>query len=193
MHVRTLSRTVVAGVTFLVVATLAILPLNSVTRAAEEESKVAAAPSSPPPVKTTTNPVTRAAVNAGVLSCASRVNQVSDYLTANSQSGVYIFVPQGNRDRRLFSASFEILTQNASTLYATASFAPNQENGSGAVYDTVEYVDKTCDELAKTVFKDLKHIGVLKKSITMLDGGNVKVFLMPAGTGCVVIRKEVVE
>jgi len=193
MHVRALSRTIAAGFTLLVASALVTLPPNSVTRAAEDKPDAAPAPSSPSTLKTATNPVTRAAVDAGVLTCASRINQVSNYLTANNQSGVYIFVPQGDRDRRLFSASFEILTSNSSTLYATASFAPNQENGSGAVYDTVEYVDKTCDELAKTVFKDLKRVGVLKKNITVLDGGAVKVFLMPAGTGCVVIRKELVQ
>ena len=132
-------------------------------------------------------------MDAGVLKCASRINQVSNFLTANSQSGVYLFLPQGNRDERMFSASFEIIRPDASTIYATASFAPNQEDGGDAVYDTIEYVPTGSDDLEKTVFKDLKRVGLLKKNITVLEGGSVKVFLMPAGTGCVVIKKELVR
>jgi len=61
------------------------------------------------------------------------------------------------------------------------------------VYDSVEYVNKSCLEMEKLVFKDLKRIGVLKKNIVVLDGGTLKIFLMPAGSGCVVIKKEVLQ
>ena len=186
------SRTLIAASLRFAAVILMLFSMDSLTRAGEADPNPASTPA-PPPAKTTTNPVTQAAVNAGVLSCASRINQVSNFLTANNQSGVFLFVPEGNRDRRMFSASFEIVTPNASTIYATASFAPNQENGSGAVYDTIEYVPTGAEELEKTVFKDLKRVGVLKKNITVLDGGAVKVFLMPAGTGCIVIRKELVQ
>jgi len=118
-----------------------------------------------------------------------RINHVATFLTAANQSGVYIFPVANQPDQHIFSTSFELLVQGDSTIYATASFFPNKD----AVYDTVEYVNKSCDELEKTVFKDLKRAGVLKKNIVILDGGAVKVFLMPAGTGCVVIKKEVVR
>ncbi len=133
--------------------------------------------------------VTQAAVKLGVLSAVSRINQVATFLTRNNQSGVYIFPVQDPPDQHVFSTSFELVRQDESTLYATASFFPNQD----AVYDTVEYVNKSCDELEKTVFKNLKRVGVVKKNIVFLDAGSVKVFLMPAGSGCVVIKKEVVK
>jgi len=133
--------------------------------------------------------VTQAAVKLGVLSSVSRINQVSTFLTMNNNSGVYIFPVQNPPDQHVFSTSFELIRADNSTLYASASFFPNQD----AVYDTVEYVDKSCDELEKTVFKGLKRIGFVKKNIILLDGANVKVFLMPAGSGCVVIKKEVVK
>jgi hypothetical protein len=146
----------------------------------------------PPATPQQTNPsvsaVTQAAVKMGVLSCVSRINQVVTFLTANSQSGVYIFPVQSQPDQHIFSTSLELLAGD-STIYATASFFPNKD----AVYDTVEYVNKGCDELEKTVFKNLKRVGVVKNNIVMLDGGAVKVFLMPAGSGCVVIKKEVVQ
>lgn len=134
------------------------------------------------------NAVTQAAVKLGVLSCVSRINQVASFLTANVKSGVYIFNPKGQPDQHVFSTSFELLRPDDSTLYASASFFPNQD----AVYDTVEYVNIGPEELEKTVFKNLKRVSVLKKNVILLNGGNVKVFLMPAGSGCVVIKKEVI-
>ncbi len=135
------------------------------------------------------NAVTEAAVKMGILSCVSRINQVASFLTTNVKSGVYIFSPKEQPDKHIFSTSFELLRPDDSTLYASASFFPNQD----AVYDTVEYVNIGCDELEKTVFKNLKRVNVLKKNIVLLDGGMVKVFLMPAGSGTVVIKKEVIQ
>ena len=135
------------------------------------------------------NAVTEAAVKMGVLSCVSRINQIASFLTTNVQSGVYIFSPKEQPDRHIFSTSFELLRPDDSVLYASASFFPNQD----AVYDTVEYVNMRPEELEKTVFKNLKRVSVLKKKIILLDGGSVKVFIMPAGSGAVVIKKEVIQ
>jgi hypothetical protein len=146
-------------------------------------------PAAAQPVNPSVNTLTQEAVRMGVLSCVSRINQVATFLTANTLSGVFIFPVQQQPDKHIFSASFEMLRQDNSTIYASASFFPNQD----AVYDTVEYVSKSCEEMEKTVFKNLKRIGVVKKNIVLLDGGTVKVFLMPAGSGCVIIKKEVVQ
>jgi hypothetical protein len=139
--------------------------------------------------KPASHAVAQAAVKMGVLSCVSRINQVATYLTANAQSGVFIFTPKNPPDQHLFSTSFEILGQDKSLVYASANFYPNQD----AVYDTVQYVERSPEEVAKTAFANLKRVGMVKKNIILLDGGAVKVFLMPAGSGCVVIKKEVVQ
>jgi hypothetical protein len=195
MRAQMRARAVIRVLAVLAVGGLAFLSLNSATGAGQAAADATAPPPAPaqPHLKSSINPVTRAAVEAGILSSASLINKVADYLTARNQSGVFLFLPHGQRDRRLFSASLEIIRPDGGTLYASASFAPNQENGAEGVYDTVEYVPLKPDEVEKTFFKDLKRVGVLKKSIVALDGGTVKVFLMPAGTGCIVIKKEVVE
>ncbi len=70
---------------------------------------------------------------------------------------------------------------------------PNQANGCGAAYDAVVYWPLKCDAVAAKQFASLKKVGQLKKDISVLDGGvATKVFLMPAGSGCVSIKKEVV-
>ena len=135
------------------------------------------------------NAVAEAAVKLGVLSSVSRINQISSFLSANNQTGVFIFKPQNQPDQHIFSTSFELIRNDDSTIYASASFFPNQD----AVYDTVEYVEKSCEEVEKNVFSNLKRISVVKKNVIVLDGGAVKVFLMPAGSGTIVIKKEVVQ
>ncbi len=128
------------------------------------------AAATPQPASPSVNAVTQAAVKMGVLSCVNRINQVITFLTANTQNGVLIFPVQNPPDQHIFSTSLELLVQGDSTIYATASFFPNKD----AVYDTVEYTSKGSDELEKTVFKNLKRVGVLKKNIVILDGGAVK-------------------
>jgi len=143
----------------------------------------------PQPADPSVHAVTQAAVKLGILSCLKRINQVTTFLTANAKSGVLIIPSKDQPDQHIFSTSFEILPPDDSIIYASASFFPNND----AVYDTVQYVDKGCEELEKTVFKHLKRKSVLKENIILLDSGKVKVFLMPAGNGCVVIKKEVVQ
>ena len=146
-------------------------------------------PAKPLPVNPSVNAVTQTAVKLGILSCVSRINQVATFLTANNQAGVFVFSPQKLPDQHVFSTSFELIRADDSVIYASASFFPNQD----AVYDTVEYVNSRCEELEKTVFQHLRRIGTVKKNIIVLDGGTVKVFLMPAGSGTVVIKKEVLQ
>ncbi len=179
-----------------------------VTRAAGVESlkvekstaaQVSAAVPTPKPAQaaqapaSTVNPITLAAVKAGVLACTSRINQVITYLTAGTQSGAYLFMPKAQPDQSIFSASLEVASHAGTPIYASASFAPLANGQSGAVYDAVEYVAQSCDFVEKNVFKDLKRAGILRKDIVTLDGLAIRVFLMPAGTGCVVIKKEVVQ
>lgn len=145
------------------------------------------------PTSPTVNPVTQAAVQAGVLFCASRINQVLTFLTGNTKSSAYLFTPQKQPDQSIFSVSLGLEGQNAAGAYASASFAPTTSGQAAAVYDTVQYVAQSAADVEKSVFKNLKRKGTLGKDIIMLDGGAVTVFLMPAGSGCVVIKKEVVQ
>jgi len=142
------------------------------------------------------NAVTQAAVQLGAFACASRINQVSNFLGFNAQAGALIMMAPSQPDQRLIPLAMEVLPDdpaNASSAYVSATFAPNQANGCGAAYDAVIYWPINCDAVAAKQFPSLKRAGQLKTSITVLDGGPVtKVFLMPAGSGCVSIKKEVV-
>lgn len=139
-----------------------------------------------------TNGITQASVQQGVLNCAGRINQVTNFLGFTAQAGAVLMTPPNAQDQRLIPLAMEIPTESGSA-YVSAQFAPNQANGCGAAYDAVVYWPQKCDAVAVKQFASLKKIGQMKKDITVLDGGlATKVFLMPAGSGCVSIKKEVV-
>jgi len=141
------------------------------------------------------NNITQLAMNSGIKACAGRINQVSNFLTAgNPGFGAMLFLPPNNPDQQLVSVSMEIPIKDASAGYASASFAPNQANGCGGMYETVVYWPQKCNEVADKKFGTLKKIGALSKTIYVRDGGvTTKFFLMPAGKGCVSIKKEIVQ
>jgi len=137
--------------------------------------------------------ITEAAVRGGVLACARRIEQVSKYLTAGTQSGAYMFLPAKQPDQSLFSVSMELQGQNAAPLYASASFSPGADGGCSGVYDAVEYSPRSCADVQKSAFPSAKPAAAVKKDIGMLSAGAVRVFFMTAGSGCVIIKKEVVQ
>ena len=117
-----------------------------------------------------------------------------NYLGVDDKAGALLMVAPTQQDQRFVSLSMELPspTTNTST-HVSANFAPNQANGCGASYDAVTYWPKTCDELGSQNFAAFKSLGRIKKDVRVLDGGaTLKVFLLPAGSGCVSIRKEVV-
>lgn len=163
---------------------------------------IAAEPAAPKPVPAPNaevgrtapgvNPVTQALVNQGVLACTSRVNQVTSFLSNGNQLGAMVFGIPGQPDQRMISISMELVPPDKTSAYASASFAPNQANGCGAVYEAVIYWPQSCDVVATRQFPQAKKLKILHTSIQQLESGPAKVFLMPAANGCVSIKKELV-
>lgn len=147
----------------------------------------------PPAPNQGANAITQAAVQQGVLTCVSRINQVTNFLGFGPQAGATLMPHAQQPDTRLLPLAMEVPTEAGST-YVSATFAPGQANGCGAAYDAVTYWQQTCDAVAAKQFAGFKRLErALRKNITVLDGGAAtKVFLMPAGSGCVSIKKEVV-
>lgn len=144
------------------------------------------------------NPLAQAAVQTGAGNCAARINQVSNFLIGQSQAGANLIFPAEQGDRRMLSASLEIPGGATGLAYASMSFAPNQANGCGAVYETVVFWPKRCEEVATKEYATLRRVGVMQKRIIVLDNkASMRMFLMPVETegksdGCVGIKKELV-
>lgn len=146
------------------------------------------------PINPSAQGIVDAAVKAGVKSCADRIYQVSDFLTTGIKTGAIIFPPYTEPDKSLVSFSLALDMPNGKKAYVSESFAPNQASGCSSLYESVVYWEENCTDVAKRQFASLKNASVINNNLIMLDGGtNVRVFLMPAGTGCVAIKKEVLH
>ena len=171
-------------------AIFCLASLTAVAVAAEKQKPAqASAPKSVP-----ANSITQAAMKTGVKSCAGRINQVTNFLAAGvKDAGYMMFYPKNNPDQQMTSVSMELPLKD-NMAYASASFAPGQTNYCGGMYETVVYWPNKCSEVAEKNFGTFKKGGALSKKIYIRDGGeSIKVFLMPAGTGCVSIKKEIVR
>jgi len=94
--------------------------------------------------------------------------------------------------------------------YASATFSPNTAIGCGAVYETVQYWNEPCKDVAAKSFKGGTSAGPLGSEISILViGPSARVFLMPVSTtsaaappapgrqatpnSCVTIKKELLR
>lgn len=147
-----------------------------------------------PPVENTgpLNAVAQAAQKAGLRDCVPRINQVSNFLTAGAQqSGASMSISPQAPNEHIASIAFEIKSPQVLS-YATADFAP-LPTGCGASYEAVTHWQNSCKDVASKGYAQLKFIGAIQNNILVLEGGpQLRVFLMPAGKGCVAIKKEVV-
>jgi len=132
------------------------------------------------------------AAQGGVRRCLPRIDQLTNFLLAGSVNSAMIFISPRDPDGSQSSISFEV--QNGNLLsYMDAAFAPTVV-GCDAMYQAVTYWHTNCEQVAKTNFEGFPRISPLRQYIAVLDGGpTAKVFLMPAGSGCVSIKKESVN
>ncbi len=139
------------------------------------------------------NGVTQAFGKMGVKRCLNRIEQVTSFLTTGARSGVTLFTPTGlqDKDSSFLSVSMEVVSGGLT--YATAGFHPRQNNDCGGVYETVTYWQNPCEIVVSKEYAQMKSLGAVLDQVQMLQGaGSIKVFLMPAGSGCVAIKKEVI-
>lgn len=191
-----------------IVAILAVLILAPACSAQDKSKSQKLAPVAPPPAvqgvaappafKPVSSPegaFVQYAQSMGIKSCLGRIEQIGKYLIGDSKNvGGFLFVPSPEPDKMLASLSMEIPQPGNVPAYASASFAPNQANGCGGMYETVVYFPQDCETVAAKNYPNLKRDGVLSRQIVILNGGPaLRFFLMPAGNGCVSIKKEVVQ
>lgn len=132
------------------------------------------------------------AQNAGLRTCKPLADQVHRYLIGDGKSAGLLFTAPENANARIFSSTIEVENRQGST-YTSVSYAPYGDAGCGVAYDAVTYWKESCAEVSSKALKELRPIGTLGSKMAMLDGGPaMRMFLMPAGSGCVQIKKEVV-
>ena len=142
-----------------------------------------------------TSPIATAMFGAGVRNCATRADQVGNFLTRNTKSTAMVFLPEKEPDNSMVSVSMEVIGEGTPRAYASATFSPNTVIGCAAEYETVQYWPESCNAVAQRQFKGATSSAVLGAEISVLTIGPLaRVFLMRAtATSCVSIKKEILR
>ena len=138
------------------------------------------------------NPITAALQKAGVKRCAVQMQNVTSFLTQKSRSRTTVFPLATDPDDSLVSISSEIMVSNVAS-YAGATFAPRAD-GCSAVYEHVSHWQNQCEDVYAAQYASFKPQGSLQVQIKVYyNNAATQVMMVPAGTGCVVIKKEIVH
>ncbi|MEP6701776.1 MAG: hypothetical protein ABJB04_02220 [Betaproteobacteria bacterium] len=142
-----------------------------------------------------TNQIATAMFSSGVRNCATRVDQISNFLTKGTKASALLFLPDRDPDNSMVSASLEVQAEATPRAYGSATFSPNTAIGCSAMYETVQYWPESCNAVAAKHFRGAVSAGSLGGEIAMLTiGPSARVFLMRAtGSSCVSIKKEVIK
>jgi hypothetical protein len=135
-----------------------------------------------------------AAQRAGITKCAARINQVSSFVIGNNPSnGQLLTGPKDRVNTDIVATAIEVESSGITSL-VSSSYAPGAGGSEcSATYDAITYWNASCAMVATSNYGAFKLTQPLMRSVYVLDGGpTVKVFLMPAGNGCVSVKKEMV-
>jgi len=142
-----------------------------------------------------TNQIATAMFAAGVRNCATRADQVTNFLTRGTKTNALLFLPEREPDNSMVSVSMEVQAENTPRAYGSATFSPNTAIGCSGVYETIQYWGESCNAVATKYFKGASPAGALGGEIAMFTiGPAARIFLMRAtGSSCVSIKKEVIK
>lgn len=171
-----------------------VIPLAGASETGKPASAAKqASPAKPRAAAKSSNPIANEAARKGVINCKKRIEDVTGAFAKSGSAGAFLFTPQQDANGHVFSTSMEIVTPT-SIGYVSANFSPAGRFGCDASYDAVTYWNVSCAQTAALAFPKIKPAGYIKQAIQILDGGpNLRVFLMPAGQGCVAVKKEVLS
>jgi hypothetical protein len=148
--------------------------------------------SEPEPVLTGLNVYGSNVASQGVKACAHRVSQVTDFLAGDKQtkSAAFIFPVPAPNNKHLLSMSMSVAAPNAPLAYVATTYAPVSSTGCDASYEAVIYWPKACPEVSSEQFPGARPGNDVGGLAVRVIGPNAVVFLLPAGAGCVSIKKE---
>lgn len=139
-------------------------------------------------------PLAQAMAEAGVQACRPISDKVNQYLTGGPNPQGLFFGSPLNADVRISSTSM-VLNGLAGLSYASATFAPYAGMmGCGVVFESVTYRPEQCDAIRQSMALPVVKGHGLGEAVLVLDGGQgMKMLLMPAGSGCLQVKKEVLH
>ena len=138
--------------------------------------------------------LTMAAVQKGVLTCANQIDKVAKLTGFGADSAAAILPLSEQPDKSIVSMFMANSVGRDQKAYVSATFAPGPASGCTATYDSVVYWKRNCSKVYQENFSGSKKIEKWDSQLNLFDvSPNMKYVLMPAGEGCVSIKKEILS
>ena len=126
----------------------------------------------------------------GLTACAAPVMQAGSFLFENGEANFTVqpLGPDANRWPTVVMIEGAHAAMGKTRL-STLTIAPGA--GCSGFYQQVIYWTQACPELKRTVFAPFNTTRVLLRNVQISElNAGVQLYLMPAGTGCVSVKKE---
>lgn len=155
-------------------------------------SGLAAAPVQSQGVPSGLSAIAQAAAQRGVVRCLGKIDKLARVLAEKHDIGVFIFNDLAGPDTRTVSISMELSpSPSGGSAYASATFTPNAFSGCEVLVESVLYWSSKCTAVG-LAYPGYASTGPLLGDIEVrAPTGSARLFLMPAGTGCISVEKSV--
>lgn len=137
-------------------------------------------------------PITEYAKKSGYKSCLSTVSDIEEFFGENTSYGFWAFVASEKSDEQLFNATLELTYEHGSNIVDITIF-PAKDGTCSFSYTQTFYSDKNCIATTKESYMaNAKYKTEINKNVIAFENtGDSKIVLTPAGSGCLVQKKEI--
>ena len=116
---------------------------------------------------------------------------MESFFTKETNYGSWAFVAKEKSDDQILNATLE-LTYSDGSMLIDFTVAPTKDGTCSYSYTKTFYSEKNCVATAKEKFmNNATYKTEINKNILAFEDGGVKTLLMPAGSGCLVQKKEI--
>ncbi|WP_127477151.1 hypothetical protein [Sulfurivermis fontis] len=136
------------------------------------------------------NVVVKQAREAGVKRCMPAIEKIANFLIGDGNAGVHSVWNSDNPDKQAFSAVIE-RNYSDGAIVTNLNVTPVPTGQCYVEYEKIIQFNKSCLAAAQE-FKGAEYKGEVNKEVGALNHNGVHVYLIPSGTNCIVVRKEII-
>lgn len=136
--------------------------------------------------------VTNYAKSSGFNSCLSTVSEIEKFFADGSNYGSWSTVAKDKSDQQPLNATLELTYSDGSQLI-DFTIIPSKDGTCSYTYTRTWYSPKNCIATSKDEYMSkAKYVTEINKNVTAFEDPNgAKLLLSPAGSGCIVQKKEI--
>ena len=136
------------------------------------------------------NLIVKQAREAGIKHCLPAIEKIANFLDSDSKAGVHSIWNKNNPDKQAFSAVIE-RNYSDGDIIINLNVTPVPTGECYVEYEKIIQFNKSCLATSKE-FKNAEYKAEINKNVSLLDQDGVYIYLIPAGSNCIVLRKEAI-